>query len=260
MQEFAGSDNSKQRGGIITCSFDHIFEGISVASGIRYLAMVSYLEIYNENIRDLLNPYEDLNANHALKEQHGVGVTVPTLSTHTVVNAEECYHLLNMGNRNRVVGATLMNATSSRSHSIFTISLEQIPIEEDSVEQMPVTGGIRRGKLNLVDLAGSERQNKTGAVGERFREATKINLSLSALGNVISALVDGKTKHIPYRDSKLTRLLQRDSGECTCVEGVRPFICIHEKIYFYKYLNNWKSINIKVAGRGKYVFNKFKKL
>lgn len=170
--------------------------------------MVSYLEIYNENIRDLLNPYEDLNANHALKELPGVGVTVPTLSTHTVVNAEECYNLLNMGNRNRVVGATLMNANSSRSHSIFTISLEQIPIEDDSVEKIPVAGGIRRGKLNLVDLAGSERQNKTKAVGERFREATKINLSLSALGNVISALVDGKTKHIPYRDSKLTRLLQ----------------------------------------------------
>ena len=67
---------------------------------------------------------------------------------------------------------------------------------------------IRKGKLNLVDLAGSERQSKTKAAGDRLKEATKINLSLSALGNVISALVDGKTKHIPYRDSKLTRLLQ----------------------------------------------------
>lgn len=71
---------------------------------------------------------------------------------------------------------------------------------------------VRRGKLNLVDLAGSERANKTGATGERMKEATKINLSLSALGNVISALVDGKTKHVPYRDSKLTRLLQDSLG------------------------------------------------
>lgn len=73
-------------------------------------------------------------------------------------------------------------------------------------------GIIRKGKLNLVDLAGSERANKTGATGERMKEATKINLSLSALGNVISALVDGKTKHVPYRDSKLTRLLQDSLG------------------------------------------------
>lgn len=75
------------------------------------------------------------------------------------------------------------------------------------------TGTIRKGKLNLVDLAGSERANKTGATGDRMKEATKINLSLSALGNVISALVDGKTKHVPYRDSKLTRLLQDSLGK-----------------------------------------------
>ncbi|KAM7341341.1 kinesin family member 3C isoform 2-T2 [Cochliomyia hominivorax] len=211
--------------------------------------MVSYLEIYNENIRDLLNPYEDLNANHALKEQHGVGVTVPTLSTHTVVNAEECYNLLNMGNRNRVVGATLMNANSSRSHSIFTISLEQIPIEEDSVEKISVAGGIRRGKLNLVDLAGSERQNKTGAVGERLREATKINLSLSALGNVISALVDGKTKHIPYRDSKLTRLLQDSLGGNT---KTLMIACISPA-----HTNYDETIStLRYASRAKNIFNK----
>ena len=73
---------------------------------------------------------------------------------------------------------------------------------------------IRKGKLNLVDLAGSERQAKTQATGDRLKEATKINLSLSALGNVISALVDGKSKHIPYRDSKLTRLLQVNYRRC----------------------------------------------
>lgn len=125
------------------------------------------------------------------------------LSTHPVHNVAECEHLLNVGAKNRMIGATLMNQSSSRSHSIFTISIEQISKAEDNNNE-----SIRKGKLNLVDLAGSERQAKTGATGDRLKEATKINLSLSALGNVISALVDGKAKHIPYRDSKLTRLLQ----------------------------------------------------
>lgn len=117
---------------------------------------------------------------------------------HAVHNVEECEALMEKGWSNRAVGATLMNADSSRSHSIFTINIEMMAADEH----------IRKGKLNLVDLAGSERQAKTGATGDRLKEATKINLSLSALGNVISALVDGKSKHIPYRDSKLTRLLQ----------------------------------------------------
>jgi hypothetical protein len=114
--------------------------------------------------------------------------------------------LMTFGNKNRSVGATEMNARSSRSHSIFTITVEAS--EKDA-------GGedhIRVGKLHLVDLAGSERQSKTGATGDRLKEATKINLSLSALGNVISTLVDGKSSHIPYRDSKLTRLLQDSLG------------------------------------------------
>lgn len=100
-----------------------------------------------------------------------------------------------------------MNKDSSRSHSIFTIYIEMAELSEDGENQK-----IRAGKLNLVDLAGSERQSKTGATGDRLNEANKINLSLSALGNVISALVDGKSKHIPYRDSKLTRLLQDSLG------------------------------------------------
>ncbi|KAG8171861.1 hypothetical protein JTE90_008226, partial [Oedothorax gibbosus] len=112
---------------------------------------------------------------------------------------------MELGWKNRSVGATLMNADSSRSHSIFSIRLEMLEREDED-------GHIRQGKLNLVDLAGSERQAKTGATGDRLKEATKINLSLSALGNVISALVDGKSKHIPYRDSKLTRLLQDSLG------------------------------------------------
>ncbi|XP_030379391.1 osmotic avoidance abnormal protein 3-like isoform X6 [Scaptodrosophila lebanonensis] len=200
--------------GIIPRCFDHIFETISIAKSVRYLALVSYLEIYNENIRDLLCANDSGITNHPLKDVPGVGITVPTLTTHTVVNAKECHDLLNIGNKTRITAATLMNEKSSRSHTIFTISLEQIqgstPSTPDGTQVL--IGGIRRGKLNLVDLAGSERQRKTGAFGDRLKEATKINLSLSALGNVISSLVDGKTKHVPYRDSKLTRLLQDSLG------------------------------------------------
>lgn len=99
-----------------------------------------------------------------------------------------------------------MNEHSSRSHAIFTITIE--------CSEKGVDGNmhVRMGKLHLVDLAGSERQAKTGATGQRLKEATKINLSLSTLGNVISALVDGKSTHVPYRNSKLTRLLQDSLG------------------------------------------------
>ena len=105
----------------------------------------------------------------------------------------------------------LVNQDSSRSHAIFTIYVET---EENE--------NIRAGKLHLVDLAGSERQSKTQATGIRLKEAAKINLSLSALGNVISSLVDGKAKHIPYRDSKLTRILQDSLGGNTKTFRQKP--------------------------------------
>ncbi|XP_065095899.1 kinesin-like protein KIF17 [Ochlerotatus camptorhynchus] len=201
----AADPNNANNIGIIPRSFEHVFEAISVASDVRYLVLVSYLEIYNETIRDLLS-LSSGGTSLAIKEHPGDGVTVQGLSMHTVHGIKECIELLDMGAKNRIVGATLMNVESSRSHSIFTITLEQMSTGagQDAV--------IKRGKLNLVDLAGSERQSKTGATGDRLKEATKINLSLSALGNVISALVDGKTKHVPYRDSKLTRLLQDSLG------------------------------------------------
>lgn len=125
---------------------------------------------------------------------------------HIVNDVKACEAIMETGWKNRSVGATLMNSDSSRSHSIFTIYIERMLTNDLDSKN------VKFGKLNLVDLAGSERQSKTGAAGDRLKEATKINLSLSALGNVISALVDGKAKHIPFRDSKLTRLLQDSLG------------------------------------------------
>uniref|UniRef100_A0A0K8STU4 Kinesin-like protein n=1 Tax=Lygus hesperus TaxID=30085 RepID=A0A0K8STU4_LYGHE len=196
------TDPASQRG-IIPRAFEHIFEAISVSQDVKYLVLASYLEIYNEEIRDLLG--SDVKQKLDLKEVPDKGVYVQDLTWHAVGSVGDCESLMNKGWSNRSVGATLMNADSSRSHSIFSISVEMMSTED-------VAHAIRRGKLSLVDLAGSERQAKTGAMGERLKEASKINLSLSALGNVISALVDGKAKHIPYRDSKLTRLLQDSLG------------------------------------------------
>lgn len=241
------SEQIAQRG-IISRSFDHIFEAMSVTSGIRYLPLVSYLEIYNENIRDLLNP-TITSSSLLLKEQPNEGVVVQNLSMHAVHNAEECEQLLAIGTKNRMVGATLMNAGSSRSHSIFTINLEQITTSTGSCNPSDDVSIIKKGKLNLVDLAGSERQAKTGATGERLKEATKINLSLSALGNVISALVDGKAKHIPYRDSKLTRLLQDSLGGNTKTLMVA---CISPAEYNY----DETLSTLRYASRAKNISNK----
>jgi hypothetical protein len=141
-----------------------------------------------------------------LKEDPQKGITVSNLTDFVVKTQEDMDAMLNRGLANRTVGSTLMNAESSRSHSIFTIIVEMNNRDAQGKDH------IRAGKLNLVDLAGSERQKKTGATGDRLKEGSKINLSLSALGNVISALSDGGGKHIPYRDSKLTRLLQDSLG------------------------------------------------
>ncbi|XP_072740010.1 kinesin-like protein KIF17 isoform X1 [Ciconia boyciana] len=196
-------DPSTQKG-IIPRAFEHIFESIQCAENAKFLVRASYLEIYNEDIRDLLGA--DTKQKLELKEHPEKGVYVKGLSLHTVHGVVQCEQIMETGWRNRAVGYTLMNKDSSRSHSIFTVNMEIYTVDERGQDHL------RAAKLNLVDLAGSERQSKTGATGERLKEATKINLSLSALGNVISALVDGRCKHIPYRDSKLTRLLQDSLG------------------------------------------------
>lgn len=192
--------------GIIPNSFDHIFGYLDDANNIqkKFLIRCSYLEIYNEQIRDLLSKHVDAKLD--LKETKDKGVYVKDLTTCIVKTISQIEEFMERGNLNRKTGETAMNKDSSRSHSIFTIYVETAERDEAGEQR------IKAGKLNLVDLAGSERQSKTHATGDRLKEATKINLSLSALGNVISQLVEGNHRHIPYRDSKLTRLLQDSLG------------------------------------------------
>lgn len=189
--------------GIMPRSFEAIFNQIQSDSSKEYLVRASYLEIYNEEIRDLL--YKNGSKKLDLKDKD-TGVYVKDLSTFVVKSPDDLMDVFTEGNLNRHVGRTNMNEHSSRSHSVFTITVESSEIKEDGKPHIKV------GKLNIVDLAGSERQSKTGAVGERLKEATKINLSLSTLCHVISSLVDPKCTYIPYRDSKLTRILQDSLG------------------------------------------------
>lgn len=136
-----------------------------------------------------------------IKESPTRGIYVDGLSEECVTFAEELFEIIEDGNSNRRIASTQMNSESSRSHSLFILQVEQ---------KLP-NGSEKRGLLNLVDLAGSEKINKTKVEGENLEEAKKINWSLSALGNVINSLTSGKD-HIPYRDSKLTRLLQESLG------------------------------------------------
>lgn len=238
-----GDNEPPEMRGIIPNSFDHVFKNIAGDQTKEFLVRASYLEIYNEEIRDLLG--KDSKSKLELKEDKDKGVYVKDLNTFVVRNVQEIDHVMNVGQKNRTVGATLMNQDSSRSHSIFTITVETS--EPDPAD--PKKNKIKAGKLNLVDLAGSERQGKTGATGERLKEATKINLSLSALGNCISALVDGKSSHIPYRDSKLTRMLQDSLGGNTktvMVATIGPADYNYdETISTLRYANRAKNIKNK---------------
>ncbi|XP_068204248.1 kinesin-like protein KIF3A [Palaemon carinicauda] len=230
--------------GIIPNSFAHIFGHIAKAEeDKKFLVRVSYLEIYNEEVRDLLR--QDQSVRLEVKERPDVGVYVKDLLTHVVHNADEMDRIMTFGNKNRAVGATNMNTHSSRSHAIFTITIECA--ERDEVGQQHW----RVGKLHLVDLAGSERQSKTGATGQRLKEASKINLSLSTLGNVISALVDGRSTHIPYRNSKLTRLLQDSLGG-----NSKTVMCANVGPASYNYDETISTL--RYASRAKNICNKAK--
>ncbi|KAF9464722.1 kinesin heavy chain [Collybia nuda] len=197
-----GADiDSDELKGIIPRITEQIFQSIVESDAhLEYLVKVSYMEIYLERIRDLLAPQND---NLQVHEEKSKGVYVKNLSDYYVSSAREVYEIMRTGGAARVISSTNMNAESSRSHSIFLITIQQRNTE---------TGAQKTGNLYLVDLAGSEKVGKTGASGQTLEEAKKINKSLSALGMVINALTDSKAKHIPYRDSKLTRILQESLG------------------------------------------------
>uniref|UniRef100_A0A182PUF0 Kinesin-like protein n=1 Tax=Anopheles epiroticus TaxID=199890 RepID=A0A182PUF0_9DIPT len=194
-----GIKNDSEQKGIIPRAFEQIWAHINRAQNMNFLVAVSYLEIYMEELRDLLKP--NTNSSLELRERDG-GIVVPNLHSVLCKSVEDMLNVMHQGNKNRTVGFTNMNEHSSRSHAIFLIKIEMCEAGSTLVKV---------GKLNLIDLAGSERQSKTGATAERLKEASKINRALSSLGNVISALAE-KSPHVPYRDSKLTRLLQDSLG------------------------------------------------
>ncbi|KAL1728739.1 putative kinesin-1 [Schizophyllum commune] len=197
-----GADiDSQELKGIIPRITEQIFQSIVESEAhLEYLVKVSYMEIYLEKIRDLLAPQND---NLQVHEEKSKGVYVKNLSDYYVSSAQEVYEIMRTGGQARIVSATNMNAESSRSHSIFLITI---------ICRNTETGAQKTGNLYLVDLAGSEKVGKTGASGQTLEEAKKINKSLSALGMVINALTDAKVKYVPYRDSKLTRILQESLG------------------------------------------------
>lgn len=197
----AGEIGDQEAKGIIPRIVEQIFHSIMSSDGsVEFTVKVSYMEIYMEKIRDLLVPTND---NLPVHEDKARGVYVKGLHEFYVGSVEEVYEILERGGAARMVAATNMNQESSRSHSIFVIEVAQKNVE---------TGSAKSGRLFLVDLAGSEKVGKTGASGQTLEEAKKINKSLTSLGMVINALSDGKSSHIPYRDSKLTRILQESLG------------------------------------------------
>ena len=181
---------------------------------IKYEIRASYLQIYNESISDLLIP-EKKNLN--IREDKKKGIFVDNLSEWIVKDSNDIYTLLSKGVENRATASTSMNEISSRSHAIFIIILEQNILKKEKYG-IEINTVKKMSKLNLVDLAGSERTKISGAKGKQLEESKRINKSLSALGNVINALTELKSfknnniNHIPYRDSKLTRLLEDSLG------------------------------------------------
>ncbi|CAN0279413.1 unnamed protein product [Lampetra fluviatilis] len=196
--------------GVIPRSLEFIFSLISrekqmAGDAKEFLCKCSFLEIYNEQVFDLLDP---ASTSLFIRENIQKGVFVEGVMEMSLSSAAEAYQVLSLGWRNRRVASTSMNRESSRSHAVFTLTIQ-------SKEKRNGMVNIRSSQLNLVDLAGSERQRDTQSDGMRLKEAGSINRSLSSLGNVINALAEmahGKGRFVPYRDSKLTFLLRDSLG------------------------------------------------
>ncbi|XP_048397682.1 kinesin-like protein KIF1A isoform X15 [Stegostoma tigrinum] len=208
----------KEQQGIIPQLCEDLFARIndSTNANLSYSVEVSYMEIYCERVRDLLNPKN--KGNLRVREHPILGPYVEDLSKLAVTSYNDISDLMDSGNKARTVAATNMNETSSRSHAVFNIIFTQ-----KAHDTIPETTSEKVSKISLVDLAGSERADSTGAKGTRLKEGANINKSLTTLGKVISALADvdsgsnknkkkKKTDFIPYRDSVLTWLLRENLG------------------------------------------------
>ena len=199
--------------GIVPISCNEIFRriGENKDPDKSYEVQVSMLEIYNEKVQDLLiNPNKRPQSGLKIRESKVLGIFVDGLSKHPVTSYDEISRKMDDGYNNRTIGSTLMNATSSRAHTIVTIEFKQLTMVAKKKSE-------KLSMINLVDLAGSERSGSTGATGDRLKEGCNINKSLLILGNVINCLADkaiGKNKNMlpPYRDSALTRILQNALG------------------------------------------------
>ena len=214
--------------------------------GKRFLVVCSYFEIYNEILYDLLAVTRDAGGLQ-IKESKALGIYVQNLQEVVVDSEAKITDLMTQGSKMRKLAATEMNAQSSRSHSIFTIKIHQ---KDEGDESRNVFA-----RVNLVDLAGSERAAKTKASGDRLKEGANINKSLSALGNVINALAEkSKSKKrifIPYRNSKLTRVLQDSLGGnslCSMLATLSPALSnSSETLSTLKYANRAKSIEVNAT-------------
>ncbi|XP_067411786.1 kinesin-like protein KIF7 isoform X2 [Emydura macquarii macquarii] len=206
--------------GIIPRAMAETFKLIDENDLIDYTVRVSYLEVYKEEFQDLLQ-VETASKDIQIREDDKGNIVLYGVKETEVEGLDEVLSLLEMGNTVKHTGATHINTQSSRSHTIFTVTMEQrrgagrltrLTLQDRA--SVPASGQVLASKFHFVDLAGSERVVKTGNTGERLKESIQINSGLLALGNVISALGDPRRKcsHIPYRDSKITRILKDSLG------------------------------------------------
>ncbi|KAM6169580.1 kinesin-like protein KIF27 [Rhynchocyon petersi] len=237
--------------GIIPRAIQEIFQNISESPNIDFNIKVSYIEVYKEELRDLLELGSSMKDFHIREDEKGNIVIVGSKEC-PVESVDEVISLLEMGNTARHTGTTQMNEHSSRSHAIFTISICQVEKNMEAAKDgfwqspRPIVS-----KFHFVDLAGSERVTKTGNTGVRFKESIQINSGLLALGNVISALGDPRRKssHIPYRDAKITRLLKDSLGgsaKTVMITCVSPSSSdFDESLNSLKYANRARNIRNK---------------
>jgi kinesin family protein 18/19 len=223
--------------GITFLTMAELFKARENLQGERSFELgISYIEVYNEMVQDLLNPGAPLQ----LRDDGRYGVMVAGIKVHKIDNPDELFALLDKGNSNRTQHPTDANAESSRSHAVFQVYIQM---------EMKSTREVRAAKLSMIDLAGSERGSVTGYGGARFAEGANINKSLLALGNCINSLADGQ-RYIPYRDSKLTRLLKDSLGgncQTVMVANVSPSSLSYDDTYnTLKYATRAKKIKSDV--------------